>query len=103
MKDFQQHQVRQQEESEMTIQAKAFDTTETDRPVPEGDQAQRTALHRSLEATGTHLSPYAFEIAVARVKTAERSGPISQAQINSIVDDVISSTEILQGVADSFR
>lgn len=87
----------------MTSQAKAFDTTETDRPAPKGHEAQREALRQSLEATGTDLSPYAFEIAVARIKTAERSGPITQPQINSIVDDVISSTEILQGVADTFR
>lgn len=87
----------------MTSQAQAFDTTETDRPSPTGDEAQRTALRQSLDATGTELTPYAFEIAVARIKTAERSGPLSQSQVNSIVDDVVSSTEILQGVADSFR
>lgn len=68
------------------------------------DQAQREAFRQSLTRLDVDLSPYAFEIAYARLTTmGKRPGEVSDAQIRSIVDDVISSTEILQGVAESFR
>lgn len=69
-----------------------------------GDELQRTSLKRSLSRMGVALTPYAFEIAMARVTSAaDRGGEIADGQIQAIVDDVISSTEILQGVAESFR
>ncbi len=68
------------------------------------DDLQRAILRRSLTHMDVTLSPYAFEIAFARVTTAaERTGEVTEVQMRAIVDDVISSTEILQGVAESFR
>ncbi len=50
------------------------------------------------------LSPYAFEVAYARITTVGNRGiEASPDQIRAIVDDVLSSSEILQGVAESFR
>lgn len=68
------------------------------------DELQRARFKRSLSAMNVVLSPYAFEVALARVKTAaERNGELTQSKIKAIVDDVLSSSEILQGVAESFR
>lgn len=68
------------------------------------DDLQRATLRRSLTNMDVTLSPYAFEMAFARVTTAaERTGEVTELQMKAIVDDVISSTEILQGVAESFR
>lgn len=68
------------------------------------DDRRRATLRRSLTDMDVSLSPYAFEIAFARVTTAaERTGEVTEVQMRAIVDDVISSTEILQGVAESFR
>lgn len=68
------------------------------------DRERRTSLRRALKTIGVELSPISFEMAFARVTTAEEmAGDVSEAQIRSIVDDVVSSTEIMQGVAESFR
>jgi hypothetical protein len=79
------------------------ESTEPTRTEPQ-DELQRARFKRSLNAMNVVLTPYAFEIALARVKTAaERSGEATPTQIRAIVDDVLSSSEILQGVAESFR
>lgn len=82
-------------------------TRETDNsdPTPEpADDLRRARFKRSLSEMDVVLSPYSFEIAFARVTTAtEKSGELTSVQVMAIVDDVISSTEILQGVAESFR
>lgn len=68
------------------------------------DELQRARFKRSLVAMNVVLTPYAFEVAYARVKTTiERNGEPTQTQIKAIIDDVLSSSEILQGVAESFR
>lgn len=68
------------------------------------DQMERARFKRSLRDMNVTLSPYAFEVAYARVNTAAKRGVvISPEQMKSIVDDVLSSSEILQGVAESFR
>lgn len=68
------------------------------------DEMERARFKRSLRAMNVTLSPYAFEVAYARVNTAAKRGAvISPEQMRSIVDDVLSSSEILQGVAESFR
>lgn len=68
------------------------------------DELRRARFKRSLAAMNVVLTPYAFEVAYARVKTtAERNGGATPTQIKAIVDDVLSSSEILQGVAESFR
>lgn len=68
------------------------------------DELQRARLKRALSDMNVVLSPYAFEVAYARVSTAStRNGGVTHTQIEAIVDDVLSSSEILQGVAESFR
>lgn len=68
------------------------------------DELQRARFKRSLSAMNVVLTPYAFEVAYARVKaTVEKNGEATQIQVKAIVDDVLSSSEILQGVAESFR
>lgn len=68
------------------------------------NEMERARFMRSLRAMSVTLSPYAFEVAYARVSTArERGVDISRGQMRAIVDDVLSSSEILQGVAESFR
>ena len=72
-------------------------------PHPE-DELERARLKRSLSAMNVVLCPYAFEVAYARVNTASRGGgEVTSEQVRAIVDDVLSSSEILQGVAESFR
>ena len=73
-------------------------------PTEHHDELERARFKRSLSSMNVVLSPYAFEIAFARVKTTvERNGDATEIQIRAIVDDVLSSSEILQGVAESFR
>ena len=68
------------------------------------DERERARFKRTLSSMNVVLSPYAFEVAFARVGTAsQRTGEVSTAQVRAIVDDVLSSSEILQGVAESFR
>lgn len=68
------------------------------------DEMKRARFESSLAEMNVVLSPYAFEVAFARVTTVTaRSGEPTGAQMRAIVDDVISSTEILQGVAETFR
>lgn len=68
------------------------------------DELRRARFKRSLDAMNVVLTPYAFEVAYARVETTiERNGQATQTQVKAIVDDVLSSSEILQGVAESFR
>lgn len=68
------------------------------------DELQRARFKHALAEMNVVLSPYAFEIAFARVTTVTaRSGEPTGSQMRAIVDDVISSTEILQGVAETFR
>lgn len=68
------------------------------------DEMKRARLKRSLRGMNVTLSPYAFEVAYARITTVGNRGiEASPDQIRAIVDDVLSSSEILQGVAESFR
>ena len=67
-------------------------------------EMERARFRRSLRAMNVTLSPYAFEVAYARVSTArDRGAELSMEQMRAVVDDVLSSSEILQGVAESFR
>lgn len=69
-----------------------------------GKHSGRAALRHTLEQMGVDLSPESFEKAFARMKkVADRSGAVSDAHLRAIVDDVVSGSEILQGVAESFR
>lgn len=73
-------------------------------PHQPSDEMERARFKRSLRAMSVTLSPYAFEVAYARVQTAAKRGTDpTPDQMRAIVDDVLSSSEILQGVAESFR
>ena len=64
----------------------------------------RAAFRHSLDQIGLQLSDTAFEAAFDRMKElADRNGQVSTGQIRSIVDDVVSDIEVLDGVAASFQ
>lgn len=64
----------------------------------------RTAFKNTLDRMDIELSRQAFEKAFARARrVVDQTGEVSTSQLRSIVDEVISGTEILQGVAESFR
>lgn len=64
----------------------------------------RAAFKDTLDEMGVGLSRQAFEKAFARAKTVvAQTGEVSVLRLRSIVDEVTSGTEILQGVAESFR
>lgn len=78
-------------------------TTETMFESAPTDPAQ-DRVTAALEDMGASLSPHAYDRAVARTRKAvDLSGDVSDAQVHAIVDDVISGTQVLQGVAESFR
>jgi 2-isopropylmalate synthase len=69
-----------------------------------GKHSGRAAFKHSLEQIGMELSDPAFEAAFARMKElADHSGEVSPGQIRSIVEEVVSEIEMLDGVAASFR
>lgn len=69
-----------------------------------GKHSGRAAFKHSLDQMGIELTNGAFEAAFARMKeVADRSGEVSQAQLRVIVDDVVSSVEMLNGVVASFQ
>jgi hypothetical protein len=50
------------------------------------------------------LSPIAFEEAFIRIRrAADQVGEVSDTRAQAILDEVISGSEMLQGVAESFR
>lgn len=76
----------------------------TDSKVVMDASTGRAAFKDTLDGMGVGLSRQAFEKAFARARTViGHTGEISDSQLRSIVDEVISGTEILQGVAESFR
>ena len=69
-----------------------------------GKHSGRAAFKHSLEAMGVELTNGAFESAFVRMKeVADRDGEVTPTQLRSIVDDVVSSMEILDGVVASFQ
>jgi 2-isopropylmalate synthase len=69
-----------------------------------GKHSGRAAFRHSLDRLGIELHNGAFDEAFARMKrVADQSGEVSDTQLRTIVDEVVAGTEILQGVADSFR
>jgi len=69
-----------------------------------GNNSGRVAFRRALDGMSVELSPSSFEQAFARMeRTANLTGQVSEAQMQAIVDDVVTGTEILQGVAESFQ
>lgn len=69
-----------------------------------GKHSGRAAFRHALDRLGVELGNGAFDRAFSRMKqVADHSGEVSDAQLMTIVDEVVAGTEILQGVADSFR
>jgi hypothetical protein len=53
---------------------------------------------------GGELGNGGLDRVLARVRqTVDQTGDITDAQLRSIVDEVVSGTEVFQGVADTFR
>jgi isopropylmalate/homocitrate/citramalate synthase len=64
----------------------------------------RTDLNDWLAERGIELGTTAYENATARIEeTADRSGAVSDEQLSSIVDEVVSGMEVLDEVAASFK
>jgi isopropylmalate/homocitrate/citramalate synthase len=69
-----------------------------------GNDSGRVAFRRALDGMSIELSPSSFEQAFARMERATNlTGQVSEAQMQAIVDEVVTGTEILQGVAESFQ
>jgi 2-isopropylmalate synthase len=69
-----------------------------------GKHSGRAAFKHSLDQMEVTLDRGAFEKAFARMKeVADQVGEVSEDRLHAIVDEVVAGTEILQGVAESFR
>jgi len=69
-----------------------------------GKHSGRAAFKHSLDNMGIDLRDKDFEEAFGRMKeVADTSGEVSDAQIKSIVDEVVADIETMDGVAASFE
>ncbi len=69
-----------------------------------GKHSGRAAFKHALNRMGITLAPATFEQAFARMKeVADQIGEVPDERIRAIVDEVVSRSEVLQGVAESFR
>lgn len=69
-----------------------------------GKHSGRAALKHSLATMGVDLNPPAFEKAFLNMKkAADVQGEVSEAQLKTIVDEVVTSLEMFEGVTESFR
>ncbi len=65
---------------------------------------RRADLRQWLSHLSIDLGETAFEKALARMtETADRSGAVSDEQLHSIVDEVLSGMEVLDEVAASYQ
>ncbi|MGB7860370.1 MAG: hypothetical protein WBM90_07725 [Acidimicrobiia bacterium] len=88
----------------MMDQATIFETTERVSTLDRPDKAARDAFKRSLDAIGVELTTTSFEAAFARKQQmASGDAAVSETQMRALVDEVVSGTEIFEGVAESFR
>lgn len=70
---------------------------------PHPDPSQER-VSNAFETKGVEVTQHAFDRAVSRTRRAtDVSGSVSETQVHAIVDDAISGTQALQGVAESFR
>jgi isopropylmalate/homocitrate/citramalate synthase len=61
-------------------------------------------LKHALDQLGVALEPASFEAAFARMKeVADQTGEVSPTRLQTIVDEVLSDTEMLQDVVESFQ
>lgn len=85
-------------------QVTIFETTERAKRSHNDDQHDRDQLSRTLSEMNVGLSTASFERAYTRVRQAEaQGGAVTKAQLRSIVDEVVTGTETLEEVAESFR
>jgi 2-isopropylmalate synthase len=69
-----------------------------------GKHSGRAALKHALDQLGVALEPASFEAAFARMKeVADQTGEVSPTRLQTIVDEVLSDTEMLQDVVESFQ
>ena len=69
-----------------------------------GKHSGRAALKHSLATMGVDLTPTAFEKAFLNMKkAADVQGEVSETQLKTIVDEVVTSLEMFEGVTESFR
>jgi 2-isopropylmalate synthase len=69
-----------------------------------GKHSGRAAFKHTLATLGLDLNPPAFERAFNQLKAeADRQGMVLESQIRWIVNDVVSSMDTFEGVAESFR
>lgn len=68
-----------------------------------GKHSGRAAFKHKLEGLGVELKNGEFDKAFDRMKqTADQSGAVSDDQVKSIIEEVISGTEVFQGIADAY-
>jgi isopropylmalate/homocitrate/citramalate synthase len=68
------------------------------------ERSSRADFNQRLDGRHIDLGPTAFEEAFARMqRVADLTGEVSDIQMQAIVDEVVSGTETLRGVAESFR
>ena len=78
-----------------------FETTEHPQPRNRHDEHARQELARELSGLGIHLDEAAFERAYMRASSNNLAA--TPGRLRSIVEDVQSGSEVLEGVAESFR
>jgi len=85
-------------------QTTIFETTESTPAGRRADENDRERLRQALAEIDVKLGSAPFERAFTRVqKTESRTGPVSEGQLRAIVDEVVTGSETLEGVAESFR
>lgn len=68
-----------------------------------GKHSGRAAFKHALNELGVALNPSTFEAAFARMKdVADQTGEVSPARLQTIIEELVSDTEMLQDVAESF-
>lgn len=80
-----------------------FDTTDRNHPEANLDPSRRNLKDRLL-ALDIQLTIVSLERTFQRMsEVATSNNDVTDDQLRTIVDDVVTGTEILQGVAESFR
>ena len=69
-----------------------------------GKHSGRAAFRHAMDRLGLDVTNGDFDRAFHRMKqVADQTGEVSDAQLRSIVDEVVAGNEVFQGVSDSFR
>jgi len=68
------------------------------------EHSSQADFKQRLDEGNIDLGSTAFEEGFARMqRVSDLTGKVSDTQMQAIVDEVVSGTETLQGVAESFR